>query len=42
MVGAEREKFLKLGPLDHRKRPFQTFIYSYSYKTFGQFSVTRT
>ena len=42
MVGAEREKFLKLGPLDRRKRPFQTFIYSYSYETFGQFSVTRT
>jgi hypothetical protein len=42
MVGAEREKNFKFGPLDRRKRPFQTFIYSYSYKTFGQFSVTGT
>jgi hypothetical protein len=37
-----KRKRKKLGPLDRRKRPFQTFIYSYSYKTFGQFSVTRT
>ena len=42
MVGVEREKNFKLGPLDRRKRPFRTFIYSYSYKTFGQFCVTRT
>jgi hypothetical protein len=35
MVGAERKK-KKLGPLDRRKQPFQTFICSYSYKTLGQ------